>query len=346
MIPFLITFLVAFVLSLLLTPLCGRLARRRGLTATPGGRRKHTRPVPKLGGAALYLSFVTAVILAQFLPVARMDDKEIIRLLGLLLGGTVLFVMGLMDDWHELPPLPQFLTQLLAAVIAIVCLIHIEYVNNPFTGQWTAKFPYWFTFLFSLLWLTGMTNTVNWLDGLDGLAVGVTAIASAVLFISSAFRLDPPQESVSLLPLALLGASLGFLPYNFHPARIFIGGGALWLGFTLGALSIIGGAKVAAILLVMGIPILDVAWQIFSRLRRGRNPMLGDRGHLHFRLQDMGISQRRIVLLYYVFCAFFGALTLLVSSQLFKLLAMGAMAALVLGGMIWLARNEPVGEGD
>jgi len=338
--PFLITFLVAFVLSLALTPALGRLARRIGMTAVPGGRRKHKRPVPKLGSAALYLSFVTAVILAQFLPVERLDDNEIIRLIGLLAGGTILLVVGLLDDWCELSPLPQFLAQALAAVIAIICLIHIEYVNNPFTGQWTPQFPYWFTFLFSFVWLAGMTNTVNWLDGLDGLAVGVTAVASAVLFISSAFRLDPPQESVSLLPLALLGASLGFLPYNFHPAKIFIGGGALWLGFTLGALSIIGGAKVAAILLVMGVPILDVAWQIFNRLRRGRNPVVGDRGHLHFRLQDLGVSQRRIVLVYYAFCALFGMLTLVVSSQLFKLLAMGAMAIIVVGGMIWLTRRE------
>jgi UDP-GlcNAc:undecaprenyl-phosphate GlcNAc-1-phosphate transferase len=340
-ISYLITFGVAFALAVLLTPLVGRLARRWGVHALPGGRRTHPRVVPKLGGVAIYGAFLAAVLLAQFLPVPRMDENEGIRLLGLLAGGTVLFLVGVIDDWRELPAWPQFAAQLLAAGIAIACLIHIEYVNNPFTGQWTAQFPYWFTFLFSLFWLLGMTNTVNWLDGLDGLAAGVTAIGSIVLFVNAAFRLDPHQESVALLPLALAGATLGFLPFNLTPARIFIGGGASWLGFTLGALSIIGGAKMAAVLLVMGLPILDVAWQIVYRIRHGRSPTVGDRGHLHFRLQDMGISQRRIVLAYYLFCAFFGVLTLVVSSRIFKLAALGVLAAVVLGVLIWLTRTGP-----
>lgn len=340
-VSYLATFGFAFALSLVLTPLVGRLARRWGVQAVPGGRRHHRRMVPKLGGLALYGAFMAAVILAQFLPVARMDPKEGIRLLGLLTGGTVLFISGVLDDWRELPAWPQFAAQLLAAGIAIACLIHIEYVNNPFTGQWTAQFPYWFTVLFSLFWLLGMTNTVNWLDGLDGLAAGVTAIGSAVLFVNAAFRLDPHQESVALLPLALLGATLGFLPYNLTPARIFIGGGASWLGFTLGALSIIGGAKMAAVLLVMGLPILDVAWQIVYRIRHGRSPTVGDRGHLHYRLQDLGLSQRKIVLAYYLFCAFFGVLTLVVSSRIFKLAALVVLTVIVLGTLVWLTRTAP-----
>ena len=338
MTPFVVTFLVALALALLLTPAMGWLARRWGVTSSPGGRRRHTALVPKLGGVAIYLAFLIAVILAQYLPVERGDPNEPLRLVGLLVGGTVLLVVGLVDDLRELSAVPQFAAQVVAAVIAIACLIFIEYVNNPFTGEWTPTFPTWFTVLLTLIWLVGMTNTVNWLDGLDGLAVGVTAIASAVLFINAAFRLNPPQLSVALLPAALLGATLGFLPFNFHPARIFIGGGALWLGFTLGALSIIGGAKMAAVLFVMGGPIVDVAWQIASRLRQGRNPAMGDRGHLHFRLLDMGISQRKIVLAYYLFCAFFGALTLIVASRLFKLIAMGVMAMVVGGLMIRFAR--------
>lgn len=334
------TFAIPFFLTLLLTPVMRRLGSRWGVTALPGGRRKHAHAIPKLGGVVIYLAFVVTVVVVQFFPIARGDPKELTRLIGLLTGGTILFVVGLIDDWHELPAWPQFLAQLLAAAVAIACLIIIEYVNNPFSGEWTARFPYWFTVLVSLFWLVGMTNTVNWLDGLDGLSAGVSAIASAVLFINAAFRLDPPQESVSLLPLALMGATLGFLPYNFYPARVFIGGSALWLGFTLGALSIIGGAKMAAVLFVMGGPILDVAWQIVSRLRRGRNPTQGDRGHLHFRLQDMGITQRKIVLAYYGFCAFFGGLTLIVSSRLFKLVVLGLMAVVVLGVMIWLTRHD------
>ncbi len=340
MTSFIVTFLVALSLALVLTPAIGRLASRWGITAAPGGRRRHTAPVPKLGGLAIYLAFVIAVVVAQFLPVERGDPNEPLRLTGLLVGGTVLLAAGLLDDWRELSPLPQFAAQIIAAAIAIGCLIFIEYVNNPFTGDWTPQFPFWFTVLFSLVWLMGMTNTVNWLDGLDGLAVGVTAIASAVLFINAAYRLNPPQSSVALLPVALLGATLGFLPFNSHPARIFVGGSALWLGFTLGALSIIGGAKMAAVLLVMGGPILDVAWQIVSRVRRGGNPTIGDRGHLHFRLLDMGISQRKIVLAYYGFCAFFGLLTLIVASRIFKLIAMGAMALVVVGLLVYVARAD------
>lgn len=338
--PFLITFSIAFIVALVSTPLIGRLAIRWNITAVPGGRRTHNKPIPKLGSIALFLSFFVAVIVAQFLPVERMDSKEIIRLVGLLGGGVVLIVAGVIDDKRELGPWPQFLAQVAAIIIAISCLIIIEYVNNPFTGAWTAQFPFWFTILFTVIWLMGMANTVNWLDGLDGLSAGVTAIASMVLFINAAFRLNPPQTSVSLLPLALLGATLGFLPFNFFPARIFIGGGAIWLGFTLGALSIIGGAKMAAVLLVMGGPILDVAWQIVSRISRGKNPTQGDRGHLHFRLQDMGISQRKIVLAYYAFCAFFGILTLVVSSQFFKLLALGILALFVIGVMAWLTKKS------
>lgn len=337
---YLLTFAVSFFLALALTPLSGRLAARWGVTAIPGGRRKHPSAVPKLGGAGIYLGFVAAVILAQYLPVERADTNELVRFYGLLGGGTLLLLVGLVDDWREMSPLPQLVAQILAAAIAIACLIFIELFNNPFTGQWTPRFPFWFTVVFSLLWLVGMTNTVNWLDGLDGLSVGVTAISSAVLFINAAFRLDPHQESVALLPLALLGACLGFLPFNFHPARVFLGGSAQWLGFTLGALSIIGGAKMAAVLLVMGGPILDVAWQIVDRVSRGRSPTVGDRGHLHFRLQDLGISQRRIVLSYYSCCAVFGVLTLTLSSRLFKLLALGALALIVLGVMLWLTRQK------
>jgi UDP-GlcNAc:undecaprenyl-phosphate GlcNAc-1-phosphate transferase len=183
-----------------------------------------------------------------------------------------------------------------------------------------------------------MMNTVNWLDGLDGLAAGVALIAGTLLFINSAFEVHPPQTSVSLLPLALMGTSLGFLLYNFYPARIFMGGGASLLGFILGALSIIGGAKMAVILLVMGLPLLDAVWQVVNRVRRGKSPFSGDRGHVHFRLLDIGFSQRQIVLIYYGFCAFFGALTLIFESQLYKFIAFGVMALLVIAGFVFLLR--------
>ena len=357
---FAVVFGVALVISLILTPLTTRLGKRLGLVQEPGGRRKHKGAIPRIGGIPIYFAFIAAVLVSQLLvvdPLAgdssvpaalrvlRFDPKETIRLTGLLIGSTLIFLAGLYDDWRELGPLPQFIVQLLAAAIAIAFLIIIEYVNNPFTGQQTPDFPYVVTVTVTLLWLGMMMNTVNWLDGLDGLATGVVALACVVLFVNSVFRLQPPQHSVALLPMALLGAALGFLPFNFFPARIFLGSsGAYLLGYVLGVLSIIGGAKVAAILLVLGLPLLDVAWQIFSRVRRGKNPAMGDRGHLHFRLQDMGLSQRGIVLAYYVFAAAFGGLALLITPRLYKLIALVVMAIIVGIAFVWVSRRSPVVE--
>jgi len=336
--PFLVVFVVAFALALTLTPLARRLGQRYGFVAAPGGRRRHVGTKSRLGGAALYVAFVVAAVLAQFLPVERQDPRELTRLVGLLLGGTFIFLLGIYDDKRELRPSPQIIAQLIAALIAIQFLIFIEYVNNPFTNQQTAPFPWPFVVAFTVFWLMGMMNTVNWLDGLDGLAAGVAAILSAVL----AFHMyREGQHSVALLPLALLGATLGFLPYNFHPARVFMGSsGSFFLGFAVGALGIIAGAKMATVLLVMGIPILDVAWRIFDRLRRGRSPLVGDRGHLHFRLLDLGLSQRQIVLLYYLFCSLFGFLALVISSRLYKFLALLVLGAMTLLLLLFISRKK------
>jgi len=329
--PFVLVFVAAFALALALTPLARLLGQRYGFVALPGGRRRHAGTKSRLGGLALFVAFVAAAVLAQFLPVERQDPKELTRLAGLLLGGAFIFLVGIYDDKREFRASPQIIAQFIAALIAIQFLIFIEYVNNPFTNQQTAPFPWPFVVAFTLFWLVGMMNTVNWLDGLDGLAAGVAAILSAVL----AFHMyREGQHSVALLPLALLGATLGFLPYNFHPARVFMGSsGSFFLGFVVGSLGIIAGAKMAMVLLVMGIPILDVAWRIFDRLRRGRSPLVGDRGHLHFRLLDLGLSQRQIVLLYYLFCSLFGFFVLVISSRIYKFLALlvlGTMTSLLL----------------
>lgn len=339
--PFVIAiavFAVAFALALVLTPLARRLGQRYGFVATPGGRRRHAGTKSRLGGLALFVAFVAAAVLAQFLPVERQDPKELTRLVGLLLAGTFIFLVGIYDDKRELRPSPQITAQLVAALIAIQFLIFIEYVNNPFTNQQTQSFPWPFVVAFTVFWLMGMMNTVNWLDGLDGLAAGVAAILSAVLAIHM-YR--EGQHSVALLPLALLGATLGFLPYNFRPAKVFMGSsGSFFLGFVVGALGIMAGAKMATVLLVMGIPILDVAWRILDRLRRGRSPLVGDRGHLHFRLLDLGLSQRQIVLLYYLFCSLFGLLALLISSRLYKFLALLVLGAMTLLLLFFISRRR------
>jgi UDP-GlcNAc:undecaprenyl-phosphate/decaprenyl-phosphate GlcNAc-1-phosphate transferase len=340
---FLIVFILALAIALALNPLLDRLGRRWGIVAIPGGRRMNegdARGVSKLGGVSLYLGFTITVLLAQLLPVPRLDPYEIIRLTGLLLGGTIIFLVGLLDDIFHFNSFPQFLGQFLAAAVAIAFQIFIEMLNNPFSGRQTDPWPFIVTVTLSFFWMVMMMNTVNWLDGIDGLAGGVAFIAGAMLFINSAFRVEPPQTSVSLLPLALMGCSFGFVLYNFSPARIFMGGGAQYLGYLLATLSIIGGAKMATILLVMGLPLIDVMWQVVNRLRQGKSPFEGDRGHVHFRLLDLGFSQRQIAIYYYFFCAFFGMLTLITESQLFKFLALGVMLVLVSIGFLVLNRSR------
>ncbi|NDJ60960.1 MAG: undecaprenyl/decaprenyl-phosphate alpha-N-acetylglucosaminyl 1-phosphate transferase [Chloroflexi bacterium] len=338
---FFLVFGLALSVTLILVPLGIYLGRRFGVTVKAGGRRQSDadrRRLSRLGGIAIFGGFVTAVLAAQILPVPRMDPYEIIRLTGLLLGAACIFIVGLLDDIFEFSSLPQFLGQYLAAAIAISFQIFIEFFNNPLTGQQTDPWPFIVTVTISFFWLVGMMNTMNWLDGLDGLAGGVALIAAVLLFVNSAFRVEEPQISVSLLHLALMGATLGFLLFNFNPARIVLGSGAVLLGYILGSLSIIGGAKMATILLVMGLPLLDAVWQIVNRVRSGRSPFEGDRGHLHFRLVDMGLSQRQIVLGYYGFCALFGGIALITSSQLFKFIALGVLLLIATVGFIGLSR--------
>jgi UDP-GlcNAc:undecaprenyl-phosphate GlcNAc-1-phosphate transferase len=342
-IPYVTVFILALGITLGVIPLLDRLGRRWGIVATPGGRRLSEgdqRRLSKLGGVSIYIGFTVTVLLAQLLPVPRLDPYEVVRLAGLLLGGTVIFIVGLLDDIFHFSSFPQFIGQFIAAAIAIGFQIFIEMLNNPFSGQQTEPWPFIVTVTLSFFWLVGMMNTVNWLDGVDGLAGGVAFIAGAMLFINSAFRAEPPQTSVSLLPLALMGCSLGFVLYNFYPARIFMGGGAIYMGYLLGTLSIIGGAKMATILLVMGLPLIDVVWQVINRLRQGRSPFEGDRGHVHFRLIDMGFGQRQIALVYYLFCAFFGILTLVIESQFYKFVALGVMFVLVMTGFVLLGRSS------
>ena len=333
---FFITLAVAFFGALFLTPPVARLARRFGFVDVPREpRHVHKAPIPRLGGVALLLPFLAAVGLSVLLPVARQDPLELHRLAGLLIGSAMVFGLGIYDDRRELGPFPQFIVQFLAATVAIYFGITIGQVANPLGGVIAFSLPV--TLAFTLFWLLGMMNTVNWLDGLDGLAGGITVIASILLFVHS-YRLG--QYSIALLPLALAGCVLGFLPFNFYPAKVFMGtSGALFLGFALGTLAIIGGAKMATALLVLGIPILDVAWQIVNRLRLGRSPFFGDRGHLHHRLLDMGLSHRRVVLLFYLLCAAFGALALILGSGLQKLLVLLGMGVVALVVLVLLARR-------
>jgi UDP-GlcNAc:undecaprenyl-phosphate GlcNAc-1-phosphate transferase len=334
--PFVVVFGMGLVVALVATPLAAAWGRRQGIVDEPGPRRWHRGAIPRTGGIALFVAFMAAALLAQWLPVPRQDPKELTRFLGIAAGATFLFVVGYVDDRLELRPGPQYLAQALSGLIAIICVVFIERVMNPFTDELTI-FPYWFTVIFTLVWIMGMMNTVNFLDGLDGLAAGVGAVVSAFLAIH---MLREGQHSVALLPLALLGATVGFIPFNFYPAKIFLGSGSLILGYAIATLGIAAGAKLALLLLVLSIPIIDVAWLMISRLRAGQSIGHADRRHLHFRLLDLGLSQRQVVLLYYAYCIILGAAALLINSRLLKLLTLVVMGITTLVVLAWLARSS------
>ncbi len=340
---YLIVFFTAFISSLALTPLARRLSLRWGVVAQPGGRRQHEGLIPKLGGIPLLgaLLLTTAVIYTLLPPQPGTDDRRLLT--GILLGTLVIFIGGLLDDWFDLPPWAQFIIYFAGTAVAMSFTVFIERFRNPLptgaiweTGVLTLFFNFdapevvllpWFIWVITLFWIVGMLNTVNFLDGLDGLAAGVTTIA-ALIFAWHSYRLG--QTTVAAFPLALAGALLGFLPFNFAPARIFLGSaGAYLLGYQLATLAIISPAKIATALLVMAVPILDVAWQIIDRLRRGQSPLHGDRGHLHFRLSDGGLPTRRIVLGYYAVSLSFGLVAIFAPTPLVKLVMLLVLATAV-----------------
>ena len=343
MTPFLSIFVASFLLSLVLTPLAAKVGLRLNMADVPGGRRRHAGRVARTGGIALFISFVAGSLLAQHLDVPRTTDpNEATRIGGLLIGLIIVFGFGLLDDKFEFQPGWQFVAQFMASLIAIASLIFIERFNNPMTNQPVILQP-WQYLPLSLFWLMGMMNTVNWLDGLDGLAAGIAVIFSGILFLAMLqdTATHDPQVSLAPLPLALFGATLGFLPYNFYPAKVFMGSsGSLVLGYALGCLGIIGGAKMATVLLVLAVPIIDVAWLIVSRTRRGKSPFQGGRDHLHFRLLDLGLSQRQIVIGYYFISALFGALALLIEARIYKLLALGLLGMVTLVVLIVVAKKS------
>ena len=351
-----VIFAVAFLASAALTPLARWLSLRWGVVARPGGRRQHEGTIPKLGGIPLLgaLLLATAVIYTLIPPPDARDQH---LLTGILLGTLVIFAGGLLDDWLDLPPWAQFVIYFAGTAVAMSFTVFIERFRNPLpTGTiWETGFlaffftleapevvllP-WFIWVVTLFWIVGMLNTVNFLDGLDGLATGVGAIA-ALMFAWHSYQiaLQTGQFTVAAFPLALAGALLGFLPFNFAPARIFLGSaGAYLLGYQLATLAIIAPAKIATALLVMAVPILDVAWQIVDRLRRGQSPLRGDRGHLHFRLSDGGLPTRRIVLGYYAVSLAFGLVAIFAPTPLIKLVMLLVLATAVLLLLVLLSRR-------
>lgn len=296
----------------ILIPWVVRLAYRIGKVDTPDARKVHTVPIPRLGGVAIFLGFLVGLTALELLVPGELFALDG-PLKGVFVGGALMFLVGIVDDLRPLPAKLKFGLQIAAALAAYYYGVRIEFVSNPWTGGLTFL-PGIVPMALTVFWLVGITNTINLIDGLDGLAGGVSLIAAGTIGV---IALQTNQPIVGLLALALAGSTIGFLRYNFNPAKIFMGdGGALFLGFTLAAIAIMGVLKlIAAVafvlpLLILGVPILDTAFAILRRAWNRKPIFSPDRGHLHHRLLDAGLTQRRAVLVIYGICLVLGGTSL------------------------------------
>lgn len=347
----------AFVLAYLLTFGVKTFSYKVGWLDRPAARRVHKKAVPRLGGVAMFLAFVV-VSLLFYSPGANSNPTEISIYWLLLVASTLIVIVHAYDDIKGLKPLPKLIAQTIAAIIVMGPWVPtfrgvlLYYFSNPFYHFGLPWFhePSIYLFmqhadfsfvaipavLLTWFWVVGMMNTVNLIDGLDGLATGVVGITALFITIIS-FILG--QESIAVLSAIFTGAVLGFLPHNWNPARIFMGdSGSMFLGLGLAVLSIMGGAKLALALMVLGIPILDVAVVAINRVRRGQSPLHYDKTHLHYRILATGLSVKQICFLFYGLTLMFGFLALHLS-RIYKFIGLGLVALTMIALIIWVDRR-------
>ena len=322
--------LTAALISLITTPVVKSLAFRIGAVDVPkDARRMHKHPIPRMGGLAIFMGFLFSVLI--FIDLTA-------PLRGMLLGAVVIVVLGIFDDIYALGAKFKFMVQIIAALFAVLSGNIITIISNPniFSSQ-----PYWelgfLSIPFSVIWICAITNAVNLIDGLDGLACGVSAISSMTLLVI-ALVVSEPQ--VAILMAALAGGCIGFLPYNMNPAKIFMGDtGSTFLGYVLAVVSINGLFKSAAIIsfavpfLLLGLPIFDTCFAILRRIANGQSPMSPDRSHIHHRLIDMGLSQKQAVAVLYVISAILGLSAVVLTTNGVEKAMILLLAFGVAGGM-------------
>ncbi len=324
-------------MSLILTWLTKGIASRLNIVDVPGGERKlHDRAVPLLGGLGIFFAFwIVAGYLLFYNPIFEVNIFKT-KLLGVFLAGAILMVVGILDDKYNLSAKIRFPIIILSGVVAVLFGLGLGKINNPFGG--IISLGGIVAAGFGFVWLVAMMFTTKILDGLDGLSTGITLVGSLVIFfLTNTHKFFQPN--VALLAIIFGASCLGFLIFNFHPAKIFLGeGGSLFLGLMLGTLAIISGGKVATALLVMAIPFFDLLHVAYARWKKGRSIFKGDREHLHFKLVDMGLNHRSAVLLLYFFALVFGVAALYLQSK-GKILALGFLIITIIVFNFLLAKN-------
>lgn len=309
---------VAFLVSFAATPMVMSLAHKVNAIDVPKDKRRvHKKPTPLIGGLAIFYGFIVSV-----LCFAELDRETV----GILIGCTIIVTVGIIDDITDMKAIVKLLCQIIAALIVVYSGVRIEQFANPFArfigGPPYICMNYWVSVAVTVFWITGICNAVNLIDGLDGLAVGVSSIASICMLVMT---LLSQNMNVAIITAAVAGAGFGFLPYNFNPAKIFMGDtGALFLGFILACISVQGFLKLSAIIsfavpiIVLGLPIFDTLFAITRRVLTGRSPMSPDRGHLHHRLLDMGFSQKQTVAILYTLTAVLCLTAVVISTRGYK----------------------------
>lgn len=305
-----------------------KLAKKIGAIDIPKDKRRmHTDSVPLIGGLAIFLGFLVSTVLF-----AEID----IKIIAILSGALIMVMLGVFDDKYALGAKFKLMIQIIAAAIPVIAGVRIERIILPFLKSGGIEFG-WLAYPITILWIVALTNAVNLIDGLDGLAAGVSAIASFSMFL---IALMQGNYVIAVMSAALVGACCGFLPYNFSPASIFMGDtGSTFLGFVMASLSVLGLFKIHAIIsfavpfIAFGIPIFDTSFAIFRRIKEHRPIMSPDRGHLHHRLVDMGFSHKQAVLIIYAICIVLGAVAVLSFKS--KLLAIVIAVLGVIGAFVF-----------
>ncbi|KJH73108.1 glycosyltransferase family 4 protein [Aliterella atlantica] len=311
----LLAFLVSALVVIWTTPHVKTIGIKSGKVDKPSDRKVHQRPMVRLGGVSIFLGSLIALLVVWWSGgFGILPTETEWGIWGVILGGLAFFAIGLADDLFNLSPFVRLLLQIAFATLAWYMGVHIDFLSIPFGGLVQMG---WLSLPITVIWLVGMANAINWIDGLDGLAAGVSGIAAVVMLVVTLFM---QQSAAALIAAALAGGALAFLRYNFNPAQIFMGdGGAYFIGFTLAGVGVVGLVKTTAVTavllpyLILAVPIVDMSAVILLRLRHGKSPFMADKRHLHHRLLQAGLSHRLTVLFIYALTLWVGSLAVAVA---------------------------------